>query len=107
MKTYPTTVERLAELASRMEIMTTDGDTSQLTSDDIGDIYIWLLWAQGATSDTQLTEVGRTYMSGVHSIPEDKETPEVCECGQPKNSIRHSFTAASSVDAHQFKPIKD
>jgi hypothetical protein len=29
---------------------------------------------------------------------------ELCECGQPENSIRHSFTAAKSIDAHQFKP---
>jgi hypothetical protein len=27
-----------------------------------------------------------------------------CECGQPENSIRHSGAAASSVDAHAFKP---
>lgn len=30
---------------------------------------------------------------------------ELCECGQPRNSIRHSFTTANSVDAHEFKPI--
>lgn len=84
----PTTVERLAELTGRMEIMTTDGDTTQLTSNDIGDIYSWLLWAQSKTSD-----------------PEPKQ--ELCECGQPKNSIRHSFTAASSVDAHEFKAQVD
>jgi len=29
---------------------------------------------------------------------------ELCQCGQPRNSIRHSFTSASSVDAHEFKP---
>jgi hypothetical protein len=73
----------------------------------------------------QLIDVGRTYMSGVHSIPEaqsktsDPETcptckkrakdlfqsdtayervhcsdpwhKKLCECGQPKNSIRHSY----------------
>jgi hypothetical protein len=81
----PTTVERLAELTSRMEIMTTDGDRSQLTQDDIGDIYSWLMWAQSKTSDVE----------------------ELCECGQPKNSIRHSNAAAKSVDAHAFKPAKE
>ena len=53
MKKIPTTVERLAVITSRMEIMTTDGDTSQLTGDDIGDIYSWLLWSQGKTSDAE------------------------------------------------------
>jgi len=33
-------------------------------------------------------------------------TEELCECGQPKNSIRHSFSAASSIDAHGFKQLK-
>jgi len=46
----PTSLERLNEIMGIMEVMTTDGDTSQLKSDDIGDIYTWLLWAQGATS---------------------------------------------------------
>jgi hypothetical protein len=32
-----------------------------------------------------------------------KMTQELCECGQPRNSIRHSFTSASSVDAHEFR----
>jgi hypothetical protein len=31
-------------------------------------------------------------------------TQELCECGQPKNSIRHSFATASSMDAHEFRP---
>jgi len=33
-------------------------------------------------------------------------TERLCECGQPDNSIRHSFTAAKSVDAHAFKPTE-
>lgn len=86
-RTMPTTVDRLNELVSRMEIMTTDGDTSQLKQDDIGDIYSWLLWAQGKTFDPEGTQ-------------------ELCECGQPKNSIRHSFATASSIDAHEFKARK-
>jgi hypothetical protein len=75
----PTTTERLAELTAKMEIMTTDGDASLLTPDDIGDIYSWLLRAQLFASE------------------------ELCECGQPRNSIRHSFATARSVDAHAFK----
>jgi hypothetical protein len=51
--TNPTTVERLGGLVARMEIMTTDGDATQLTQDDIGDIYSWLLWAQSKTSDKE------------------------------------------------------
>jgi hypothetical protein len=31
---------------------------------------------------------------------------ELCECGQPKNSIRHSNAAANTVDAHAFKPAQ-
>jgi hypothetical protein len=30
----------------------------------------------------------------------------LCECGQPENSIRHSFSTASSVDSHEFKEAK-
>jgi len=52
-QTIPTTVDRLNEITSTMEIMTTDGDTSQLRQDDIGDIYSWLLWAQGKTADRE------------------------------------------------------
>ena len=31
---------------------------------------------------------------------------ELCKCGQPRNSIRHSGAAATSVDAHEFRPSK-
>jgi hypothetical protein len=31
---------------------------------------------------------------------------ELCECGQPRNSIRHSNAAAKSVDAHTFRPAE-
>ena len=31
---------------------------------------------------------------------------ELCKCGQPRNSIRHSGAAATSVDAHEFKPAE-
>lgn len=41
----PTSRERLAELVSKMEVASTDGELSSLTSDDIGDIYSWLLAA--------------------------------------------------------------
>jgi hypothetical protein len=37
--------------------------------------------------------------------PAPRDAEELCECGQPKNSIRHSFSAASSVDAHKFNPV--
>jgi hypothetical protein len=39
----PTSHDRLAELVSKLEVATTDGDLSAFTSDDIGHIYSWLL----------------------------------------------------------------
>jgi hypothetical protein len=42
-------------------------------------------------------------LAGADRSP-DTEEEELCECGQPRNSIRHSFATANSVDAHQFKP---
>jgi hypothetical protein len=81
----PTDQNRLGELIGKMEEATTDGDVSTLTTDDIGDIYSWLMWA----------------MAQGYGIK-----GELCECGQPENSIRHSFAAAKSVDAHAFKPAK-
>lgn len=45
------------------------------------------------------------YLQGYTNIVAVKnhEKEELCECGQPRNSIRHSFSAAGSVDAHEFK----
>lgn len=40
----PTDLARLQELIDTMEIATTDGELV-LNSDQIGDIYQWLLWA--------------------------------------------------------------
>lgn len=76
----PTDQNRLIEVMGKVEADTTDGDFSDLTQDDFGDIYNWLLWA---VDENQL-----------------------CECGQPKGSIRHSSAAAHSIDAHAFTPAK-
>jgi hypothetical protein len=46
----PTSRERLGELIGRVEVATTDGDLSGLTSDDIGDIYSWLLFSSDPTN---------------------------------------------------------
>ena len=81
----PTDQNRLGELIGKMEAATTDGDVRTLTQDDIGDIYSWLMWS----------------MTQQFGSPE-----EICECGQPKNSIRHSGATAKSVDAHAFTPRK-
>jgi hypothetical protein len=40
----------LAELIGVLEAATTDGELS-LDSDQIGDIYSWLLWAQNKVSE--------------------------------------------------------
>jgi|HubBroStandDraft_5_1064220.scaffolds.fasta_scaffold1330166_2 hypothetical protein len=45
MLTKPTDENRLGELIGKMEAATTDGDVRQLTQDDIGDVYSWLMWA--------------------------------------------------------------
>jgi hypothetical protein len=80
----PTDQNRLGELIGKMEVATTDGNVSTLTTDDIGDIYSWLVFAM--------------------SQDYGDDNTQLCECGQPKNSIRHSSATASSVDAHEFKP---
>jgi hypothetical protein len=41
----PTTQVRLMELVNKFEEATTDGKI-QLSGNDIGDVYLWLLWAQ-------------------------------------------------------------
>jgi len=46
MEPMPTDRDRLGELIDKMEEATTDGDLQALTSDDIGDVYSWLLWAK-------------------------------------------------------------
>lgn len=44
-KKEPTNQDVLSGLIGKMEAATTDGDVSGLTQDDIGGIYLWLMWA--------------------------------------------------------------
>lgn len=46
----PTTPDVLTGLLGKFEVATTDGDLSGITQEDIGGVYLWLLWA---------TEVGK------------------------------------------------
>lgn len=45
----PSSKERLVALVGKFEAATTDGDL-QLSQDDIGLVYLWLMWAQDKVS---------------------------------------------------------
>jgi hypothetical protein len=47
---------RLQEIIGKLEVVTTDGDLSTLTQDDIGVAYEWLTWALAQPADTGVTE---------------------------------------------------
>jgi|HubBroStandDraft_5_1064220.scaffolds.fasta_scaffold3872809_1 hypothetical protein len=60
----PTTRARLQEITGKVEEATTDGDLSDISQNDIGDIYNWLLkwnddrfWGEGKDDKFSAGEV--------------------------------------------------
>jgi hypothetical protein len=46
----PTTRDVLTKLMGKFEEATTDGDLSDIKQEDIGGVYLWLLWATEASA---------------------------------------------------------